>query len=79
MTDSDSQSLSGRVSRTCACGCGVVFEVSLKSRKIYFNTKHSQKARDFRKKLRQAGCSDSKEMENKISLSLESRFDLSTY
>jgi len=63
MADSDSRSPSGRVTRTCKCGCGVLFEVSSNCRKIYLNIKHSQSARDFRKKLRQAGCSDSKEKE----------------
>jgi len=62
MADPNSHSPSGRVSRTCACGCGALFEVSSNSRKIYFNTKHSQAARDYRKKLRY--CSDdAKEME----------------
>jgi len=59
---SESEPSSGRVTHTCACGCHAQFEVSSNSRKIYLNTKHSQAARDYRKKLRY--CSDdAKEME----------------
>jgi hypothetical protein len=41
--------------RTCRCGCGLTFEVSTKSKRIYFSKRHCDLAKDYRRKLKQSG------------------------
>jgi hypothetical protein len=41
--------------RTCRCGlCSLTFTATSTSRKIYFNRLHKQKAKDYRRKLKEA-------------------------
>ena len=47
-------SLDYKVQRTCKCGCGLAFLVNPSSLKQYLNTKHSQHARDQRRKEKHA-------------------------
>ena len=40
--------------RRCQCGCNLTFLVSPASRKVYFNRRHKENAKDLRRKLKGA-------------------------
>jgi hypothetical protein len=39
----------------CHCGCGITLSITVRSKRIYLNEKHEQRAKDQRRKLRGAG------------------------
>lgn len=41
--------------RTCRCGCQLQFTVNPTSRKIDFNRRHKDNAKNFRRKFKDAG------------------------